>query len=238
MSLRYHITVTSALQQVVLLARLSPMVATITAPLQKAEQVAHRQAQQYPTITATPNTRSALRAAGLPAIQLVVMPPDSNTVTMFLLSNVIPQDSREVWRNALDPHAPLTWRNYSLTTTKTGSVTWRLSQQARDHYRQRLARLITGRGGVPQAGQRPYMMPDETARTQVLKLAEHLHRYPGFSGVRADVFDLAQHSTKLWRNTRPNSHYPVWPRQPNTRFSAAQTAPIDQIHPSAPDTEV
>lgn len=238
MQLRYHLTVTSGLQQVVLLARLSPVVATITAPLEKAVQVASRQASRYPTITATPNTRSALRAAGLPAVQLVIMSPNEGAVTMFLLSNVAPQDSRETWRNALDERDLLTWRSYELVRGKNNAMTWRLSQQARQHYRDRLARLITGRGGIPAPGQKPYLLPDQTAHEQVLKLAQHLHHYPGFSGVRADVFDLAQHSTKLWRNTRPNSHYPVWPRQPNMRFSAAQTAPIDQIHPPAPDTEV
>lgn len=230
--LTYHRTATSALQATARLARASPYIAVISAPLNKAEQIAERQLGRYPTIGVDHPTRTVLRRAGLPAIQLVVMPPNGEEVTMLLWSNVPPSESRETWQLALDLDLPLTWRNYQLSRAPKGeAITWRLSEAARAHYRQRLARLITGRGGIPVPGQQPYQLPDETAHAQVLKLAEHLKRYPGLSGIRADVFDLAQHSTKLWKSTRPQMVYPAWPTMRYVRFAPPQTAPLsDLIH--------
>lgn len=227
--LSYHTTVTSALQTVARLARASPMVAVITAPVEKAEQIARRQVERYPTISADHVTRTHLRKAKLPAVQLVVMPPKKSEVVMLLLSNVIPPNSREVWRDALSEDDPLQWRNYQLIRGKNKAITWRLSEQARQHYRKRLARLITGRGGIPGKGETPYMLPHQTARDQVLQMAAHMQHYPGLSGVRADVFDLAQHSTKLWRSTRPDEPYPAWPTMPYARFNQPQTAPLSEL---------
>lgn len=230
--LTYHRTVTSALQATARLARASPYVALISAPVDKAEQIAERQLKRYPTIGVDHPTRTALRRAGIPAIQLVVMPPKGEEVTMLLWSNLPPPDSREKWQLALDPDLPLTWRNYQLSKAPKGAaITWRLSEAARAHYRQRLARLITGRGGIPVSGQQPYQLPDETAHAQVVKLAEHLKHYPGLSGIRADVFELAQHSTRLWKSTRPQMPYPAWPTMPYVRFGGPQTAPLsDLVH--------
>ena len=86
----FHTTVTSALQTVARLARSSPMVATITAPVEKAEQIALRQVDRYPTITVDHVTRTHLRKAKLPAVQLVVMPPKGGEVVMLLMSNITP----------------------------------------------------------------------------------------------------------------------------------------------------
>ena len=108
----FHATVTSALQTVARLARSSPMVATITAPVEKAEQIARRQVERYPTIAADHVTRTHLRKAKLPAVQLVVMPPKKGEVVMLLMSNTTPPNSREIWRDALNEDDPLTWRNY------------------------------------------------------------------------------------------------------------------------------
>ena len=227
---RYHTTVTSGLRAVAQLARASPWVAVITAPIANASQIAARQVQRYPTISADHGTRTALRRAGLPAVHLVIMPPDAQTVTMLLLSNVIPLESRENWQLALDPDWPLIWRNYQLARSPSGAVTWRLSEQARGHYRQRINRLITGRGGVPALGQRPYQLPPETARLQVLRLAEHLCHYPGFSGIRSDVFALAQHSTRVWTRTHSDEPYPVWPTMPYARCARPQTAPLASLN--------
>lgn len=228
----YHLTVTSALYMVARLARSSPYVAVIEVPLPKAVQVAQRQVSRHPTITATHTTRTALRRAGLAAVQLVVMPPSGDTVTMLLMSNVVPPSSREVWQRVLDP-LPLTWRNYELTRLPDSRVTWRLSQAARDHYRQRLARLITGRGGPPAQGERPYQLPPATAAEQVRKLAAHLGNYPGFAGIRSDIFELAQHSTKLWNATHSQGQWPEWPTMPYVRFSQPQTAPLSDLNTAA-----
>lgn len=235
--LRYHTTVTSALQTVARLARISPQVAVISAPVEKAEQIAQRQVERYPTITTTHATRTALRRAGIAAIQLVILPPKDGTVTMFLMSNVIPPSSREEWGDALDSETPLTWRNYQLSRGKKNAVTWRLSTAVREHYRERIARLITGRGGIPGQGKQPYQLPDETARNQVLRLAAHLQHYPGLSGIRSDVFALAQHSTRLWNNTREQGQYPVWPTMPYARFAQPQMAPLADLiqHQEEPD---
>lgn len=226
--LHYHRTVTSALHTVARLARSSPWVAVIEVPVMKAVQVAQRQVSRHPTIMATHTTRTALRRAGVAAVQLVVMPPTGDTVTMLLMSNVVPPGSREVWQHALIPE-PLTWRNYALTRLPDNRVTWRLSEAARDHYRQRVARLITGRGGPVDQGKRPYQLPPETAAQQILQLAAHLRHYPGFAGVRSDIFDLAQHSTKIWKATHSQRQWPVWPTMPYVRFSQPQTRPIEEL---------
>lgn len=237
--LQYHITVNSALKTVARLARLSPLVAVIEVPVSQAEQVAQRQLKRFPSITATHVTRTALRKVGVAAVQLVIMPPKGGLVTLLLMSNIRPSDSREVWFNGLDATSPLTWRNYELSRGKNGAVTWRLSAAARDHYRKRLARLIAGRGGLPAPGQQPYQLPEATSRDQVLKLAAHMQHYPGFSGVRADVFDLAQYSTRVWRKTQKGVTIPMWPTMPYTRFSAPQTAPLSALshHQEEPDDQ-
>lgn len=236
--LTYHLTVTSALQATARLARASPYVVVISAPVTRAEQVTARQVKRYPTITVDHSTRTALRKAKVPAVQLVVMPPKGGEITLLLWSNLPIPESRETWRLALDPMHPLTWRNYQLALSpKGGAITWRLSELMRNHYRQRLNRLITGRGGLPAPGHKPYQLPDATAHAQVLKLAEHLRHYPGLSGIRADVFDLAQHSTKLWKSTRPKTPPPAWPTMPYVRFSAPRTAPLSALADHSEETD-
>ncbi|WP_261665539.1 hypothetical protein [Deinococcus sp. Marseille-Q6407] len=230
--MQYHTSVTGALQTVARLSRSSPYVAPILAPVPKAVAIASRQAQRYPTITADHGTRTALRKVGLPVVQLVILPPDPDgeNVPMLLMSNT-PVGERETWSHVLDDdnEHPLEWRNYQLARGKRGAITWRLNTIAREHYRKRIARLITGRGGAPAPGERPYQLSDETAHAQVLKLADHLLHYPGLSGIRADIFDLAQYSTKLWRSTRPQTPYPVWPTMPYVRFMRPQTALLAQL---------
>ena len=225
--MRYHTTVTGLLQTVARLSKSSPYVAPIVAPKSKAEQVAYKQAKRYPTITAGHATRTALRKARLPAVQLVIFPPEGESVAMLLMSNIQP-DGRERWGHVLDPDRPLEWRNYMLATGKNGVHTWRLTEDTREQYRLQLARLITGRGGIPAPQESPYQLPDETARAQVLKLAQHLTHYPGFSGIRSDVYDLAQYSTRVWKSTR-QTPYPEWPNMPYIRFQAAPTAPLSEL---------
>ena len=221
--LTYHLTVTSALQAVARLARISPYVVVITVPTDQAERVAMKQVGRYPIISASHTARSALRKAEMPAIQLVVMPPMGGQVSLLLMSNVPPPDTRETWENALT--APLIWRNYALCLAPDGRVTWRLSQPARERYTRRLDTLIKGRG-AQQAGKRSYVPPPDTAHARVLDLATHLLRYPGLSGIRSDVFTLAQYSTRIWCATHPRRPYPVWPRMPYLRFTRPQTAPL------------
>ena len=237
--LTYHVTVTSGLQAVAKLARLSPMMAVIEAPVSKVEQVAQRQLQRYPSIAQSHVTRTALRRVQLPAVHLVILPPKDRAAILLLCSNLVPPGTRESWQNGLDPSAPLTWRNYQLTVTEQGRITWRLSENIRTDYRQRLARLITGRGGIPGVGTSPYQLPAESARIQVLKLAVHLGHYPGMSGIRSDVFDLAQYSTKIWKSTHPDHPYPAWPTMPYLPFLTPKTAPLFEIalHPATLPTE-
>ena len=230
--LSYHITVVSGLQAIARLARTSPYVVVVTAPLDKAERVAERQVKRYPSIIASHTTRTALRRAGYPAVQLVVMPPTEGEVVMLLMSQT-PIEGRETWQHALDLEAPLVWRHYQLTTTPEGRVTWRLSEATRQHYRERIARLITGRGGVrrgPDGHHRaPYQLPPESAHQQVLKLAEHMRVYPGLSGVRADRVELAQYSTRVWKSTHPKHPYPQWPTYPYLPYQQPKTAPLETI---------
>lgn len=226
---RYHTTTTSGLQEVARLARASPLVVDITVPAQQASRVAQRQAERYPSITQDHGTRSALRRVDMPAVQLVILPPEKGDITLLLLSNLVPENSREQWRLALDPDEPLRWKNYELCRLPDGRITWRLSEQVRAHYRMHITRSITGRGGHPQPGERPYQLPPETARQQVLSLAQHLTRYPGLSGIRKDVFALAHHSTKIWRNTHPQEPFPMWPKMPYARYGSPKTAPLDHL---------
>lgn len=228
----YHLTVTSALQTVARVARSSPVVAVIPAPIDKVEQIAQRQVARYPTITVDHGTRTALRKAKLAAVQLVVMPPLDGALVLLLMANIEPPGSREEWRNALDPEAPLVWRNYALHHDERGQMTWRLSERAREHYRTRIARLITGRGGLPLPGKAPYQLSPDSSRQQIEALAHHMAHYPGLSGVRADVFALAQYSTKVWKSTHQEpvrQQYPVWPTMPYVRFGSPQTAPLHQL---------
>lgn len=227
--MRYHLTATSSLQAVARLARASPWIVAITVSAEQAARVAQRQAERYPSITRDHRSRNALRNLGLPAIQLVTLAPAQGHVTLLLVSNVVPQDSREQWRRALDPDEPLRWRNYELIRSPEGAITWRLSEQARAHYQMCINRTITGRGGRPKPGERPYQFSPATARQQVLQLAAHLCRYPGFSGIREDVYTLAQHSTKVWHNTHPHEPFPVWPKMPYLRFGQYRTAPLDDL---------
>ena len=224
----YHLTVRGALQEVARLARTSPYVAVIETPIAKAEAVTQKQVDRYPTITASHVTRTHLRKAKLSVVQMVVMPPKGGMVTVFLMANV-PPNSRENWWHALDEEDPFNWRNYQLTRGKNNAVTWRLSEGVRAHYRKRIARLIAGRSGKPVQGEAPYMLPTVTAAKEIHLLAEHLQRYPGLSGIRADVFELAQYSTKVWTNTRPKFPFPVWPTMQYMRFEAAKMAPISTI---------
>lgn len=227
----FHKTVTSALQTVTRLARSSPYYAELRVPITRAEAVSDKLARRFPTIYATHTTRTALRKAKVPALHLVVMPPEvaKGEVVMLLLSNLIPENSGEMWRLCLDPEQPLIWRNYELTKLEDGRITWKLSEVAERHYRKRLARLITGRGGLTPKGKRPYQLPDATAYQQVLLMARHLNHYPGLAGVRRSVFALAQHSTRMWKATRPHHTYPTWPTMPYVRLSAAQTAPLSEL---------
>lgn len=210
------------------MARASPYVVIIQVPISKAADVAVKQSQRYPTIIADHSTRSALRRIGFPVVQMVILPPDERSITLLLLTNS-PPDDREKWQLGLDPDWPLRWRNYQLCRMPSGAISWRLSEQVRGHYRQRINRLITGRGGVPASGQKPYQLPPDTARKQILELAGHLSHYPGFSGVRRDVFELARHSTKVWQNTHPDYPYPRWPPMPYLRFSQSQTTLISDL---------
>lgn len=164
----------------------------------------------------------------MPAVQLVILPPEKDTITLVLLSNVAPDD-REQWQLGLDPDWPLRWRNYQLASGPTGAITWRLTEAIREHYRKRINRLITGRGGPPGPGDRPYQYPPETARTQVLLLAQHLQRYPGLAGIRRDVYELAQHSTRVWQGTHPDQPYPHWPTMPYLPYRRPQTAPLSDL---------
>ena len=197
--------------------------------MEKAEQIADRQVERYPAIRVSHVTRTALRKAGIPAIQLVVMPPRSGIATMLLMSNIEPQESREFWQDILDPESPFIWRNYQLTRGKHEQITWRLSTSIREHYRERIARLITGRGGAPEIHVAPAQLSPETARIQVEGLARHLGNYPGFSGIRADVYSLARYSTKVWKSTHPEHAYPVWPTMPYTRFTRAKMLPLSNL---------
>ncbi|WP_353544448.1 hypothetical protein [Deinococcus xinjiangensis] len=226
--MRYHTTVRSALREVARLARASPYVVIIQVPISKAADVAVKQSQRYPTITADHSTRSALRRIGFPVVQMVILPPDERSITLLLLTNS-PPDDREKWQLALDPDWPLRWRNYQLCRMPSGAISWKLSEQANGHYRQRINRLITGRGGIPEAEKRPYQLSPATAYVQIMKLAEHLSRYPGFAGVRGDVFALAMHSTKVWQNTHPDYPFPRWPTMPYVRFGRPQTAPLSDL---------
>lgn len=226
----HHLTVGSALQATARLARASPLVAVVTVPVDKVAAVAERQVGRYPSIGATHVTRTALRQAGMPAVQLVVMPPGAGAVDLLLWSNRAP-DARETWRPALDPERPLTWRNYQLARHTDGRVTWRLSPEARARYRTQIARTINGRGGPPGREPRPHRPTPDAARTRLLQLAAHLQAYPGFSGVRRDVFDLAQYSTKLWRSAHGDVPHPTWPTMPFVRFRAPSTAPLAALNP-------
>lgn len=229
----YYTTVSSALPALARVAKSSPYYVRITAPISKAQHIAERQAERYPSITTDHVTRTALRKAKLPAVQMLIMPPKGDSIDIFLLTNVKPPDSRETWQLCLDPDFPLTWRNYQLCTRtegpRRGAVTWRLSEQARAFYKDRLARLITGRGGKFRQGEKPKYLSDDTARAQVLKLADHLKNYPGLSEIRADIFQLAQASTKMWKSTRPKSPFPLWPTMPYQRFITPKKAPLDTL---------
>jgi hypothetical protein len=234
--MRYHSTVTSGLQAIIRLIRKSPYVVQLEVPVHKALAIAERQVKRYPSITQTHTTRTALRKVNLPVIQLVVMPPNGQTITLFLLSNQVPPDTRETWSQALDPTTPLTWRNYELTQLEDGRISWRLSRQVRERYGVQLTRLITGRGGVRQVltpggmrRQAKYQLRPEVAYTQVLKLAAHLGQYPGLAGVRRDVFALAQQSTRLWQSTHPQRPYPVWPYQPYLPYRTPRMAPLSDL---------
>ena len=200
----------------------------IQAPLEKVEQIAQRQVNRYPSIGATHVTRSALRNVSIPAVQLVIMPPDEGTISLILLSNA-PPDDREQWQLALDADWPLSWRNYQLACSEKGAITWRLREAVREHYRLRINRLITGRGGKAVPGERPYQYSPQIARMEVLLLADRLHRYPGLSGVRRDVFGLAQHSTRVWRSTHPGHPFPQWPTMPYLPYRQPQTAPLTDL---------
>lgn len=234
--MRYHVTVTSGLQAVVRLVRKSPFVVQLEVPVQKVVGVAARQVARYPSITQTHVTRTALRKVDLPVIQLVVMPPSGERITLFLLSNQVPAGTRETWVHALDCEAPLTWRHYELVELEGGRLSWRLSRQVRERYAVQLRRLITGRGGsnavLTPGGlrrQARYQLRPEVAHQQVLKLAAHLGRYPGLAGVRRDVFALAQQSTRLWQSTHPQRPHPVWPYQPYLPYLAPRTALLSEL---------
>lgn len=230
----YHRSISGGLQTLARLARTSPYFVCIRVPVEKAEQVAQRQAERYPTITASHLTRTHLRKAQVPAVQMLIMPPfGMDTIDIFLLTNVVPPDSREAWQLCLDPAQPLTWYDYQLCERSQsvrkggkGAITWRLTEEAQQRYRHRIARLITGRGKKPATGQRPYQLSDETAHKEVLLLAEHLQKYSGFSEVRKDIFQLARYSTRVWKSTRPHAPYPQWPTMPYVRFTTPRMAPL------------
>lgn len=230
----------SGLQAVARLARLSPYIVEITVPLGKAQQVAERQANRYPSITAPHTTRTALRRAGYPAVQLVVMPPRGEQVTMYLMSGE-PVEGREVWRHIADLDEPTIWGAYEFGLTRKGRATWRLSQAKRNHYQVRIARLIVGRGGVvigpnghPQGAYRP---GPEVAHRAVTQLIQHTRVYPGFSGVRADLFELGQYSTRVWKSTHPKHPYPVWPRHPTLPYIRPRIAPLSDLIHHQPDPQ-
>ncbi|GGR34549.1 hypothetical protein [Deinococcus ruber] len=173
-------------------------------------------------------------------------------VSIILLSTAIPAESREVWRDAFDAEKPLTWRNYALTRTPKERITWRLSVDARKQYRTRIARLITGGGGVihprvklkklagksvekpkQEYGEKrreiPRRLSSDAARRQILNLAAHMQHYPGLSGIRSDVFDLAQYCTRVWKSTHPDSAFPLWPKMPILPYLQPRMAPLANI---------
>lgn len=235
---RYHTTVQSGLQISARLARSSPIMAVVQVSDAKAEAVAGRLLKRYPTIALSHVSRTALRKINAPVTQLVILPPKQQQVTMLLMSDAVP-DQREQWFDGTEPDTPLIWRNYQLHHNEKGRMTWRLSGAARTYYQDRIARLISGRGGsVPvlngegkQVGQRPVYRPSpEAARLQLQQLAVHMSRYPGLSGIRADIATLAQYSNRIWKSTY-DVPCPEWPTMPYTRFLAARTAPlVDVIH--------
>ncbi|WP_227978776.1 hypothetical protein [Deinococcus terrestris] len=239
MDLLYHRTVTSGLQATLHLARASPIVAVIQAPIAKAEAIAQRQIDRYPTITASHTLRSSLRRAKYPVVQMVILPPTGEHITLVLMSNAEPSGSREDWFNGLDPAAPFTWRNYELTRQEGQRLTWRLNNQARAYYRKHIARAVTGRGGrqlhANKAGKITGKVvarrqhPPLVARTQLLRLGDHLSHYPGFSGVRKDVFDLYVYSQRVWRSTHPDEPPPAWPYMPYLRYCAPKRARLSDL---------
>lgn len=151
---------------------------------------------------------------------------------MYLMSGD-PIEGRETWRHILDADEPVIWGAYQFDLTPVGRATWRLSEAKREHYRNRIARLITGRGGVvvDQDGKRQaaYKPTPEIAHKAVSNLIRHLGVYPGFSGVRGDLFGLGQYSTRVWQSTHPNYPYPVWPRHPTLPYIKPRTAPLYTI---------
>ena len=236
---QYHRTVTSSLHAIARLASSSPYYVLINAPLPKALEIASRQVKRYPTIQASAHVRSSLRSVGQPVVQMLILKPTATHVPILLVSNKVPENSRETWSHMFDleaPNQPLRWRNYQIAHIDDEArrgVTWRLSEPVFRHYHFRLKRLIAGRGGtVGGAGKRPLPsshLSSDSAWQQVSELAKHLQIYPGFSGIRDDVRNLRAISNRLWRGSYPNYTYPRWQLPPETYRRAHKLARLETL---------
>ncbi|WP_189643837.1 hypothetical protein [Deinococcus piscis] len=259
-----HSTVTPALQQIARTVKTSPLAATIVLPRETAEKRIQILRERYPSVVADHLTRSALRKVGLPAVTMVIMPPDKDRVTVFLLSNIAPDD-RENWQQVLDEYEPLTWRNYSLTTQavmlaeshkykkpKTipvkarERITWRLSRNARMTYEKNVKRLIHGRYPRQKTPQNEAKLPapgttrsPTGVRKQLEGLGQHLTHYPGLSGIRTDIWLLYMYAARMWEKQYPKEAALVWPKPPYSRLLPVKMAPLETlwIDRSTPEEE-
>lgn len=248
-----HSTTTPALQAAVRLARAAPLVATVSAPPGRAEDVAARLLRRYPLAQADHRHRSAARLLGLPAVRLLVMPPRPDAVTLLLFATAQP-DERENWHAPTDPRDPLTWHVYELATAaqvqadmqrlrssrppdhyRPEALTWRLSSAARRHYQTRITRTVMAATVKPaQKGKKGSNRPNQTrsvngARRELETLGQHLANLPGLSGVRSDVWAAQRHMLRLWNQHHPDSPPPAWPRHPWPRYQAAELRPLAEL---------
>ncbi len=250
-----HGTVTPALQGVARLVRTSPLAAVVTLPRTTAERRILTLYDRYPSAAADHLTRSSLRHLRQPAVSLIVMPPEQDTVAVLLLTNVVPDD-REVWTPALDPAYPLRWRAYELATGATmaqashgalqpsaarlKSITWRLAAERRDNYRQTITRLIHSATPSTKTFKNPAQCTARRtpagARDALERLGTHLVRYPGLSGIRTDVWLLGHHMYRLWNQQLPKEPAPSWPRHRYSTLLAAQFAPLESLWIPLEDT--
>jgi hypothetical protein len=204
-------TITPALQQVARLLHASPYVAVVTLHQERAERGVRRLVERYPSAAAHRNVQSALRSMGLPSVRVVLMPPEVRAVTVLLLSN-LPPDERESWTLALDPKAPLRWRNYEVATVAAmqaeadklrrpqpkrsgdaGRITWRLSEEVRDEYRHTITRLIHSSkpGRIKPRQTEPTAAAQEVARRRAGGPRAGTTRSP--EGAYRVLMELGQH---------------------------------------------
>lgn len=252
-SISAHSTVTPALQMTCRLLRKSPYVATVHLPRATAEKRIEVLQERYPSVLSEHQTCSALRHLKLPAVKMLVMPPQGQQVTVFLLANVVP-DNREVWTPALNPATPLTWKKYEVTTggrmheacrgykpleplskKQAERLTWRLSSEQREAYRQDITRLIHSHRAGPSDrssswGTGPKVIRTLPAiQTRLESLGVHLLRYPGFSGIRTDIWLLERHMQRLWQQQHPHLPCPHWPHPPYLSLLPAKLKPLSVL---------